>query len=99
MLIQTFAGLLLGISTNAVSREKASWIGRMYINPIKWIIRIYPLAMICAFLTYMNSDLNASIHPILVLLFAFTLSIVFSMRDCYRVQAFLTTRLYIGYET
>jgi len=75
--IQTFAGLLLEISTYAVSREMTSWIGRIHITPIKWIIRIYPLAMICAFLAYINSELDTSVQPLLVRLFVFALSIVF----------------------
>lgn len=92
-LIETFAGLMLGITVFSISRNLGQLIDRIHSNWLKWGVRICPVFVIIAFFAYMNTSLDTNVQPFLVLLFAFGLTVSFSRQGLLSRTGILDNRV------
>ena len=77
-MLETFAGLLLGISVYSLSANLKTIIEKSDSVWFKRFVGMYPLAIILCFLLYLNTSIGTSIQPFMVLILASGLAVSFS---------------------
>lgn len=91
--IETFAGLMLGITVFSVSRNAEHLIERIRSRWLRYSIGLYPIFTIVCFLAYMNTGLDTNVQPFLVLLFASGLAVSFSKQGLLSRTGILDNRV------